>query len=123
MNNKQLVIILIAIIIAGSIIIGSIYFGLDNKEDKEITIVNNTTNDKNSSNITEDVKYSAQTTTQESSEKQYDDWQVDYETGQYDSEGKPIYRSVASTSGGQNEPGIYEAYWSENGPISETRIG
>ena len=54
---------------------------------------------------------------------QYSDWQRDYETGQYDSNGNPIYRSVISTSGGQNSPGIYEAYWSADGPISEQRIG
>lgn len=54
---------------------------------------------------------------------QYSDWQQDYETGDYDDDGNPIYRSVISTSGGQNEPGIYEAYWSSNGPISEERIG
>ena len=55
--------------------------------------------------------------------KHYDDWQKDYETGEYDEDGNPIYRSVMSTSGGQYEPGIYEAYWSANGPISEERIG
>ena len=55
--------------------------------------------------------------------KHYDDWQKDYETGLYDEYGDPIYRSVFSTSGGQYDPGIYESYWSENGPINETRIG
>ena len=53
----------------------------------------------------------------------YSDWQQDYETGTYDEDGNPIYRSVASTSGDQNSPGIYETYWSANGPISEQRIG
>ena len=53
----------------------------------------------------------------------YSDWQQDYETGTYDADGNPIYRTVASTSGGQNSPGIYESYWSANGPISEQRIG
>ena len=57
------------------------------------------------------------------SAKHYDDWQKDYETGEYDEDGNPIYRSVISTSGGQSAPGIYEAYWSANGPISEERIG
>ena len=55
--------------------------------------------------------------------KTYSDWQKDYETGRYDEDGNPIYRSVMSTSGGQYEPGIYESYWSANGPISERRIG
>ena len=55
--------------------------------------------------------------------KTYSDWQEDYETGQFDEDGNPIYRSIMSTSGGQYEPGIYECYWSANGPISERRIG
>ena len=55
--------------------------------------------------------------------KTYSDWQEDYETGRYDEDGNPIYRSIMSTSGGQYEPGIYESYWSANGPISERRIG
>lgn len=58
-----------------------------------------------------------------SSAKTYDDWQKDYETGEYDDDGNPIYRSVSSTSGGQSEPGIYETYWSASGPISTNRIG
>ena len=57
------------------------------------------------------------------SQKEYDDWQEDYETGEYDEHGNPIYRSVFSTSGGQYNPGIYESYWSSSGPISEERIG
>lgn len=122
MNNKQLIIILIAIIIAGCIILGSIYLATGNN-DKEDIVSNNTTINKTSSNITEEVSYTPQTQQKHSVQKEYEDWQVDYETGEFDEEGKPIYRSVASTSGGQNKPGIYESYWSENGPISETRIG
>ena len=53
----------------------------------------------------------------------YSNWQQDYETGTYDEDGNPIYRTVASTSGGQNNPGIYETYWSAGGQISEERIG
>lgn len=124
MNNKQLILILIAIIVGACIIGAFIYLGLNaNENNVETNITTNVTENKNTSNITEDVDYSTQTTTQESSAKQYEDWQVDYETGEYDDEGKPIYRSVASTSGGQVDPGIYESYWSENGPISEKRIG
>ena len=53
----------------------------------------------------------------------YGDWQEDYETGTFDEDGNPIYRSVVSTSGGENPAGIYETYWSAAGPLSEERIG
>ena len=69
-----------------------------------------------------DVK-NASKSAKSASPKHYDDWQKDYETGLYDEDGNPIYRSVMSTSGGQYDPGIYETYWSANGPINETRIG
>ena len=41
----------------------------------------------------------------------------------FDADGNPIYRTVSSTSGGENPAGIYETYWSAAGPISEERIG
>ena len=72
--------------------------------------------------VGKEVKSTDSSSTQSKS-KTYDDWQKDYETGEYDEFGDPIYRSVMSTSGGQYEPGIYESYWSANGPISERRIG
>lgn len=72
--------------------------------------------------IKNEVKTTSSSTSQTGT-KTYDDWQKDYETGEYDEDGNPIYRSVMSTSGGQYEPGIYESYWSANGPISERRIG
>ena len=53
----------------------------------------------------------------------YSDWQEDYETGEFDADENPIYRTVSSTSGGENPAGIYETYWSAAGPISEERIG
>lgn len=53
----------------------------------------------------------------------YSDWQEDYDTGTVDEDGNPIYRSVVSTSGGENPAGVYEYYWSAAGPISEERIG
>ena len=53
----------------------------------------------------------------------YGDWQKDQETGMLDVEGNPIYVSIVSSSGGQMDPGIYEVYWSELGPINQTRIG
>ena len=58
-----------------------------------------------------------------SSDVKYEDYQKDYETGMNDSDGNPIYLSIVSTNGGQMEPGIYEVYWSVNGPINQTRIG
>ena len=72
--------------------------------------------------IENEVK-SADSSSTQSKSKTYGDWQKDYETGEYDEFGDPIYRSVMSTSGGQYDPGIYESYWSANGPISERRIG
>ena len=86
----------------------------------EVTVNASAPEDNLTVNTTDDV---VNATLTDDSPKQYDDWQKDYETGEYDEYGSPIYRSVISTSGGQNEPGIYEAYWSENGPISEERIG
>lgn len=72
--------------------------------------------------IENEVK-SADSSSTQSKSKTYGDWQKDYETGEYDEFGDPIYRSIMSTSGGQYDPGIYESYWSANGPISERRIG
>lgn len=69
------------------------------------------------------ANFSSTNTTKTAKTKTYTDWQEDYETGRYDEDGNPIYRSIMSTSGGQYEPGIYESYWSANGPISERRIG
>ena len=54
----------------------------------------------------------------------YEDYQKDYQTGMFDSEGNPIILSIVSTSGGQElVPGIYQVYWSAAGPINQTRIG
>ncbi len=106
-----LIIILILVLAIG-------YVLLSNQNEDVNTIVNDT---NSTYSVTDNV---ANATMQEdNSPKHYDDWQKDYETGEYDEYGSPIYRSVISTSGGQNETGIYEAYWSENGPISEKRIG
>ena len=59
----------------------------------------------------------------DSSDRNYEDYQKDYETDMVDSEGNPIMLSIISTSGGQMEPGIYQVYWSSAGPINQTRIG
>ena len=122
MNNKGILIILLTIIIVLGIFAGAFYIMGSNNNQKNV-ITNDSLNisdvsDDNSS----DIK-NATISSKSATKKQYDDWQKDYETGLFDEDGNPIYRSVISTSGGQYEPGIYEAYWSANGPINETRIG
>ena len=57
-----------------------------------------------------------------SSEKKYEDYQIDQETGMFDSEENPIYLSIVSTSGGQMSPGIYEVYWSKLKVFNHTKI-
>jgi len=110
-------------IIEGSYQVNGVYngeFGYKSSSfSKNVTINDNNTSESD----TEDVQTDNSTQDNESGEKTYSDWQKDYETGEYDDEGSPIYRSVMSTSGGQYDPGIYESYWSENGLISERRIG
>ena len=122
MDNKGIFIIILTIIIFLGIFAGAFYI-IDSNNNQKNVITNNTLNitDVNDDN-TSDIK-NATLTSKSASKKQYDDWQRDYDTGLFDEDGNPIYRSVFSTSGGQYEPGIYEAYWSANGPINETRIG
>lgn len=82
------------------------------------TIINNTVENNTSSTSNDNSNLES------SSQEEYGDWQEDYFTGEYDSNGNPIYRSVMSTSQeGQYSPGIYESYWSADGPISDERIG
>ena len=122
MDNKGIFIIILTIIIVLGIFAGAFYI-IDSNNNQKNVITNNTLNitDVNDDN-TSDIK-NATLTSKSASKKQYDDWQRDYDTGLFDEDGNPIYRSIFSTSGGQYEPGIYEAYWSANGPINETRIG
>lgn len=120
MDNKGILIIMLTAIVVLGIFAGAFY--IIGSNDVKNVITNDTLNlsdvdDDNSS----DIKNAS--LVPGSSPKHYDDWQRDYETGLYDEDGNPIYRSVISTSGGQYDPGIYEAYWSANGPINETRIG
>ena len=122
MDNKSILIIILTAIIVLGIFAGA-YYLIDSNKDVKNVVTNNTlnlsdVNDDNSSDIKNATIISKSATP-----KQYDDWQKDYDTGLVDEDGNPIYRSVISTSGGQNDPGIYEAYWSANGPINETRIG
>ena len=120
MDNKGVLIICLTIIIVLGIFIGAFYI-MSSNDSKGVS-----DNDLNLSDISEDNSSEikkANLSSESKSAKHYDDWQKDYETGLYDEYGDPIYRSVFSTSGGQYEPGIYESYWSSNGPINETRIG
>lgn len=121
-SNNVIIGLLVLIVLL--LIVGIGLLIMNDNQDTNLPPVNNTTNDTNEV-INATVESSSDSTQSQSSNspKHYDDWQKDYETGEYDEFGSPIYRSVISTSGGQNEPGIYEAYWSENGPISEKRIG
>lgn len=117
-SNNFIIAVLVAIIVVLAFLIVYPFFAPNNET---VDTANASAPEDNQTvNVTHDV---ANATLTDDSPKQYDDWQEDYETGEYDEYGSPIYRSVVSTSGGQNEPGIYEAYWSENGPISEERIG
>ena len=124
MDNKGILIIILTVLVVIGIFAGAFHIihSNDTKDVKNI-VTNDTLNisdvkDDNSS----DIK-NATPVFNASAPMHYDDWQKDYETGLVDEYGSPIYRSVFSTSGGQYDPGIYEAYWSENGPINETRIG
>lgn len=125
MDNKGILIIILTAIVVLGIFAGAFYIINSNNDGQDVknVVTNDTLNisdvkDDNSS----DIK-NATVVANKSSPKHYDDWQKDYETGLVDEYGSPIYRSVFSTSGGQYDPGIYESYWSENGPINETRIG
>lgn len=124
MDNKYVVIIILVVVLV-AVVAGCLYFvsipATDNNHVNETNITNNATN---SSQEDAQVSTSSDNSDKSSdSQKEYDDWQEDYETGEYDENGNPIYRSVFSTSGGQYDPGVYESYWSSSGPISEERIG
>ena len=135
------IIIALLILIIFILVAGMGYFVMSNSQNNDSKIVNDThvenmtdavvnatlksnqDSESDSSVQNGNSVQSGNSAKSDSSAKHYDDWQEDYETGEYDEFGSPIYRSVYSTSGGQSEPGIYEAYWSGNGPITEERIG
>lgn len=54
MNTKELIIICVAIIIAGSIIAGAVYFGLNNNHEGNVVVNNSTNNTTNSTNMSHD---------------------------------------------------------------------
>ncbi len=134
MDTKNIVIIILAILVV-VLVIACCYFVLtQNSNDKVVNKTNVTNKVTNESSVNTQVSTSSEksssyssnksaSSSSSSSQKEYDDWQVDYETGEYDEDGNPIYRSEFSTSGGQYDPGVYESYWSANGPISDERIG
>ena len=124
MNSKGILIIILTIIVVLGIFAGAFYImGPANDNGTKNVVTNNTLNLSDASDDNSSQIKNATLTSSSTSKRHYDDWQKDYETGLYDEYGDPIYRSVFSTSGGQYDPGIYEAYWSANGPINETRIG
>jgi hypothetical protein len=85
-----------------------------------IKLKNATTND----NTTTSNSTTPTDTSSKSSSQEYGDWQTDEFTGEYDSNGNPIYKSrISSSGGGQGGKGIREQYWSSDGPISEERVG
>lgn len=119
-----MIIIILAIVLV-VIAVGCLYFvSMPTAGDNHVNETNITNNVTNVSQEDNQISTSSANSDKSyGSQKEYDDWQEDYETGEYDEHGNPIYRSVLSTSGGQYSPGIYEAYWSSSGPISEERIG
>ena len=145
MDTKNIVIIILAILVVVLAIACGCFVLNHDSNDKQVNATNNVTNESvanessgntqvptiskdsdksaSSSSSSDSSSSSSDSSRDSSSQKQYDDWQQDYETGEYDENGNPIYRSVISTSGGQYEPGVYESYWSSSGPISEERIG
>ena len=71
MNNNQLIIIVIAILVAGGIIGGAIYFGLVNQI-PQVNAKVNITEDNNTTNITANITEDSQSSNEESgSESHY----------------------------------------------------
>lgn len=119
MNKKHLILIFLIVIILCVAI--AFLASSDNENKDNSTIANNTTL---TNNITDSAVDDTENVKQSSSEKTYDNWEKHYETEMYDAEGNPVYKSIISTSGGQNEPGIYVEYYSpELGPLDGYKIG
>ena len=130
MSIKDVLIIILIICIVGVVLFGSFgnFFGLISGITGDISTISNSyhysgENISNyiyqrSQNVNSNVVY-----TNENFTRSYDDWQEDQQTNMVDDDGNPIYLSIISTSGGQMDPGIYQVYWSGNGPINQTRIG
>ena len=124
MDNKSIIIIILAVLLVICIFAGVFIFMGSNNNQEDTVVANDTSSDVSdvSQGKVSEVK-NATVSSNSNEPKKYEDWQKDYDTGMVDEDGNPIYRSVVSTSGGQNDPGVYESYWSENGPINETKIG
>lgn len=99
MDNKQLIIIVVAIIVAGCIVAGAVLFASSNVETVNTTVANNTTNSSLANNTTSEVVsdgsgQSSQSNNhaQSSSDIQVDPASENYATLQgYDSAGNKYY--------------------------------
>ena len=96
MDNKNVIIIILAVVLV-VIAVGCLYFvsmptAGDNNHVNETNITNNATNvsqEDNSMSSSSDNSGKSY-----GSQKEYDDWQEDYETGEYDEHGNPIMRWI-----------------------------
>lgn len=102
MDNKQLIIIVVAIIVAGCIVAGAVLFASSNVETVNTTVANNTTNSSLANNTTSEVasdsnSQSSQSNSQPQQSQSSSDIKVDpasenYATLQgYDSAGNKYY--------------------------------
>lgn len=99
MDNKQLIIIVVAIIVAGCIVAGAVLFASSNVETVNTTVANNTTNSSLANNTTSEVasdsnSQSSQSNNhaQSSSDIKVDPASENYATLQgYDSAGNKYY--------------------------------
>lgn len=76
MNNKELILIILAILIGCSIIAGAIYYSSDNVASNES---NNTTNSTNATNITQDEQNKSDTSKEDN--YNYENSQSSYSSG------------------------------------------
>lgn len=93
-----------------------------NKEHSNNNVSNNQYSGDGSSQLSNFPFMGSKNPEGDSSPKKYEDYQINKETGMFDSEGNPIYLSIVSTSGGQMDPGIYEVYWSKLMVFNHTKI-
>lgn len=103
MDNKQLIIIVVAIIVAGCIVAGAVLFASSNVETMNTTVANNTTNSSLANNTTSGVVSESSSNSQSSQsssqpqQSQSSDIQVDpasynaHTLHGYDSEGNTYY--------------------------------
>lgn len=122
MSSKELILIILAILIAGCIVACAVFITFN---DNDNGLTNNTTAANNTTNITANNTIS--TTPQSSQNQQSEEYTYDpqsgsyvrnsgedYATDSYDSEGNRIYAHRWVGDDGV----IYENYYSDSGPIS-----